>query len=69
MKWLRSGNFTRRKFFGEAGQILKIVALASGGVFSFLVKKAHALAKLPEGYQPLDHEYCMGIDIDKCIGC
>lgn len=54
----------RRKFLKNA--ILFIPA--TGGLLRHLLKDADAKTETPT-YDPSEHLYGMGIDIDKCIGC
>ena len=53
----------RRKFLKKA-----ILFIPAAGLFRHFVKEGHA-KPATEGYDPANHLYGMGIDIDKCIGC
>jgi tetrathionate reductase subunit B len=51
----------RRKFLSKCASIV-----ASGTVLAGFLRRAEARV---EGYDPKNHYYGMGIQIDKCIGC
>ncbi len=53
----------RRKFLKSV-----IVFIPAGGVLRRLLKEANA-QPVSKGYDPANHYYGMGIDIEKCIGC
>ncbi|RMH72622.1 MAG: 4Fe-4S dicluster domain-containing protein [Gemmatimonadetes bacterium] len=55
----------RRNFLGK----FTASVIASGGIIGWLLSGSKAKAATPEGYNPQDHYYGMGINIDQCIGC
>jgi tetrathionate reductase subunit B len=57
----------RRRDFLK-GAILFLSA-GAGGLMPGLGGEANGAETPPQGYNPADHLYGMGIEIDKCIGC
>jgi tetrathionate reductase subunit B len=60
---------SRRQFMKFVSKIALVLTYIHSGVFFLAPRKARGAETLPEGYKPEDHNWCMSIDIDKCIGC
>ncbi len=58
-------SLTRREFFKYSTKILGLFSLFS----TFGAKELLSMENEKENYDPVQHNYAMGIDINKCIGC
>jgi tetrathionate reductase subunit B len=58
-------NPNRRQFIITCSKSLPLVA----GMFFFPMSIGEILAQQADSYDPTQHNYAMGVDIHKCIGC
>ncbi|MCX6905781.1 MAG: 4Fe-4S binding protein [Verrucomicrobia bacterium] len=62
--------FTRRGILGRLGGALAgLLAAPAARTAKAAVQKVFVTAGAPKGYDPDKHQWAMGLDINKCIGC
>lgn len=61
---------SRRSILGKlSGAMAAVLAAPLARTAKAAVQKAAASSQTPRGYDPSQHKWVMGIDINKCIGC